>query len=160
MIKGVYCRPKTPPNAGGCIVSRREAVFNDGFYTVRGQPSDQFLTRAAYLLIAKNTLVSTLVRVRRTPEVKPAGITAEGRAIRGPIARHYTASYLDVNRHNHMIIFSPGETPIQPSLPDRRGRVARPISLTCMRSMWRSTSIFCIRNLILRIAASENSVKR
>ncbi len=111
MIKGVYCRPKTPPNAGGCIVSRREAVFNDGFYTVRGQPSDQFLTRAAYLLIAKNTLVSTLVRVRRTPEVKPAGITAEGRAIRGPIARHYTASYLDVNRHNHMIIFSPGGNP-------------------------------------------------
>lgn len=93
------------------MLSHRAAGFHDGFYIVRGQPPDQLLAGVSYLFVPKKTLVSTLIRVRWTPEVQPADITTEGRAIRGPIARHYAASYLDVNRNDYVIIVPFGGNP-------------------------------------------------
>jgi hypothetical protein len=100
-----------PSSAADRVFSRRGAGFHDSFYIVRGEPPDQLLAGVSYLLVPKKTLVSTLIRVRWTPEVQPADVTTEWRAIRGPIARHYAASNLDVNRNNYVIIVPSGRNP-------------------------------------------------
>jgi hypothetical protein len=102
---------KQPSSTAGRVLSRRAAGFDDGFYIVRGEPPDQLLAGVSYLFVPKKTLVSTLIRVRWTPEIQPADITTERRAIRRPIARHYAASYLDVNRNNYVIIVPSGRNP-------------------------------------------------
>ena len=85
-----------------------ECSFHHGFYIVRGQPLDQLLAGVSYLFVPKKTLVSALIRVRRTPKVQPPDITTERRAISRPIARHYAASYLDIDRNNYVIIVPSG----------------------------------------------------
>jgi hypothetical protein len=97
-----YC--KKPSSAAARTPSLGSAGFHHGFYIVRGQPLDQLLAGVSYLFVPKKTLVSALIRVRRTPEVQPADITTERRAISRPIARHYAASYLDIDRNNYVII--------------------------------------------------------
>jgi hypothetical protein len=98
-------------NGAGRTPSLGSAGFHHGFYIVRGQPLDQLLAGVLYLFVPKKTLVSALIRVRWTPEVQPTDITTERRAISGPIARHYAASYLDIDRNNYVIIVPFGGNP-------------------------------------------------
>jgi len=104
----IDCQCKKPSGAAGGTPSLGSADFHHGFYIVTGQPLDQLLAGVSYLFVPKKILVSALIRVRRTPEVQPADITTERGAISGPIARHYAASYLDIDRNNYVIIVPSG----------------------------------------------------
>jgi len=152
-------RCKRPPSPAGSVLLYGGVGFDDGLYAVGGQPPDQLIAGVAYLLVPEKALGATLVLIRWTPEVQPADITTKGRSILGSIARHNTASYLNVNRNHHMIIIPLGRNSDPAFVAGPQWESRSPNISDLYAQHGQPASIFCIRNLILRIAARKSSVK-